>query len=88
MKYILTFLYAIFNTLLCIIRYIIYFVIVFIWKFKLLKYSDVITNHGEYCVRYESYTEYRSIPLKYDRNPWDTFKRSLKFESIINWDRL
>lgn len=87
MKYILTFLYAIFNTLLCIIRYIIYFVIAFIWKFKLLKYSDVITNYGERYIRYESTTVCRSIPLEYDRNPWDTFKRSLKFKSIVNLDR-
>lgn len=83
MKYILTFLFATFNTLLCILRYILYFVITFVWKLKLLKYSDVITNHGGYYIQCESTVEYKSISLKYDNNPLDTFKRSLKFESVI-----
>ena len=42
----------------------------------------MITNHGQRRIRCESTVEYKSVPLKYDNNPLDTFKRSLKFKGI------
>ena len=79
MKYIFNYLKAIIISLWYTFIYISYFIYRLLWDFKIVKYSDVISNHGvtDADMGYYTISNYLT-DLKCHKNPIDTFKRVLK----------